>query len=84
MLRIFYITETCSRDNPQKVSKQPNEVFVFADHWCIQNTDFGGNPDVIIPKIDKLVGESIVFTIAISNISVSPSYRAALSTGQCP
>src|SRR5690554_3624284 len=84
LLLIFFITGSCSRNNSDSVTKQPNVVFVFADQWRAQSTGFNGNSDVITPNIDKLADESVIFSNAIVNMPVSSPYRASLLTGQYP
>lgn len=62
--------------------RKPNVVYVFADQWRAQDAGFAGNPDVMTEHIDRLAGESLVFTNAISCMPVSTPYRGSLLTGQ--
>jgi len=64
--------------------KRPNVVFVFADQWRAQATGYAGNPNVKTPNLDRLEGESVNFTHAVSGWPVCSPYRASLLTGQYP
>ena len=66
----------------RSLSRRPNLVFVFADQWRAQATGYAGNPDVRTPNLDKLAGESINFSHAVSGCPVCSPYRASLMTGQ--
>jgi arylsulfatase A-like enzyme len=66
----------------KKVERKPNLVFVFADQWRAEATDYAGNKDVVTPNLDKLAGESVNFTTAVSGCPVCCPYRASLTTGQ--
>ncbi len=63
---------------------KPNVVFVFVDEMRAQDTGYNGNPDVLTPNLDKLVGESINISNAISGCPVCSPYRGSLLTGQYP
>jgi arylsulfatase A-like enzyme len=63
---------------------RPNLVFVFADQWRAQATGYAGDHNAITPNLDRLAGEAIVFTTAISTCPVSSPYRASLLTGMYP
>ena len=65
---------------PQK----PNVVFVFADQWRAQATGYAGDTNVQTPVLDKLAGESVQLTTAVSNCPVCSPYRASLLTGRYP
>ncbi len=65
-------------------NKATNIVFVFADQMRAQSTGYGGDPNVRTPNLDKLAGESLNFTRAVSNCPVCTPYRACLLTGQYP
>ncbi|MCY3020762.1 MAG: sulfatase [Planctomycetota bacterium] len=64
--------------------KKPNVVFVFADQWRAQATGFAGDPNARTPVLDKLAGESLRLTTAVSNCPVCSPYRASLITGRYP
>ena len=70
--------------DPNGVTQQPNVIFVFADQWRAQATGFAGDPNAHTPAIDKLAGESIVFSTAVCTAPVSSPYRASLLTGKYP
>ena len=62
----------------------PNIVFVIADQWRAQAFGFAGDPNVKTPNLDRLAGESVNFTQAISRTPVCSPTRATLLTGQRP
>jgi len=62
----------------------PNILFVFADQWRYQATGYAGDPNVVTPHLDRLAGESINFSAAVSGCPVCTPYRASLLTGQRP
>lgn len=62
--------------------KKPNIVFVFGDQWRAQATGYGGDPNARTPNLDRLAGESVNFTHAVSGCPVCSPYRASLITGQ--
>ena len=64
-----------------KVS-HPNLVYVFADQWRAQATGYGGDPNAHTPHLDRLAGESVNFSNAVSGCPVCSPYRASLLTGQ--
>ena len=66
------------------MASHPNLVFVFADQMRAQATGFSGDPNAITPNLDKLSGQSIVFTNAVAGCPVCSPYRASLITGQYP
>jgi arylsulfatase A-like enzyme len=63
---------------------QPNIVFVFGDQWRAQATGYAGEPSVRTPNLDRLAGESLNLTNAVSNCPLCTPYRASLLTGQYP
>jgi arylsulfatase A-like enzyme len=72
------VAHAAAEDSPGR----PNVVFIFADQWRAQSTGYAGNPDVKTPHLDKLAGQSINFTNAVSGCPVCSPYRASLLTGQ--
>ncbi len=62
--------------------RRPNLVFVFADQWRAQAFGFAGDPNARTPHLDRLAGESLRFTHAVSGCPVCSPYRASLLTGQ--
>mgnify|MGYP006282406989 FL=1 len=65
-------------------SDRPNVVFVFGDQWRGQATGYAGDPNVRTPVLDRLAGQSVNFSSAISGCPVCSPYRASLITGQYP
>ena len=68
----------------EKTNRKPNLVFVFADQWRAQSTGYAGNKDVKTPNLDKLAGQSVNFSNAVSGCPVCSPYRASLITGRYP
>jgi arylsulfatase A-like enzyme len=66
----------------QAPGKRPNVVFIFGDQWRAQATGYAGNKDVRTPHLDKLAGQSVNFSNAVSGCPVCSPYRASLMTGQ--
>lgn len=71
-------------DDARDTPRRPNLVFVFADQWRAQATGYAGNKGVHTPHLDRLAGESISFSHAVSGCPVCCPYRASLLTGQYP
>ena len=61
---------------------RPNVVFLLADQWRAQDVGYAGNADVITPNIDRLAGQSVNLTNAVSGCPVCCPYRGSLMTGQ--
>ncbi|NLF22400.1 MAG: sulfatase-like hydrolase/transferase [Lentisphaerae bacterium] len=66
------------------MSEQPNLLFVFADQWRQQAFGYTGDPNARTPNIDRLAGDSINCTGAVSGCPVCTPYRASLMTGVYP
>ena len=62
----------------------PNLLFVFPDQFRRQAMGFMREDPVVTPNLDRLAGESLVFTNAVSNRPVCSPYRAMLFTGKYP
>ena len=62
--------------------KRPNVLIVVADQWRAESFGYAGNPDVQTPSLDRLAGESINFSNAVSSVPVCSPMRASLLTGQ--
>ncbi len=60
----------------------PNIVYIFADQLRAQATGYGGDVNAHTPNLDRLAGQSVDFTNAISGCPVCSPYRASLLTGQ--
>ena len=69
-----------------EAGKKPNVVFVLADQWRAQACGYAGDPNLQgrTPNLDRLAGESVNFTHAVSCCPVCTPYRASLITGQYP
>lgn len=65
-------------------AEKPNILYVFSDQWRACDQGYTGNPDVQTPHIDRLAGESVNFTHAVSGIPVCCPHRASLITGKYP
>ncbi|MDP8218879.1 MAG: sulfatase-like hydrolase/transferase, partial [Candidatus Theseobacter exili] len=63
------------------IAKKPNIVFIMADDLGWQDVGFMGSKWFETPHLDKLAGESLVFTQAYMYPTCSPS-RTALLTGR--
>lgn len=63
---------------------RPNIVYIFADQMRAHATGYAGDPNVRTPYLDRLAGESLNFTNAVSNCPICTPYRASLLTGQYP
>jgi len=80
------LAASCNSSNTDNQDSfiRPNLVFVFADQWRAQATGYAGDRNAITPNLDRLAGEAVVFTTAISTCPVSSPYRASLLTGMYP
>jgi arylsulfatase A-like enzyme len=67
-----------------KKQKRPNLLFVFPDMMRSQAMGCSGNEQVITPNIDRLAGEGMRLTNAISTFPICCPYRAMLMTGRFP
>lgn len=65
-------------------AQQPNILYVFSDQWRHSDHGYAGNSEVITPHIDRLAGQSVNFTHAVSGIPVCCPHRASLITGKYP
>ena len=65
-------------------SMKPNILYIFSDQWRHSDHGYAGNTDVITPNIDRLAGQSVNFTHAVSGIPVCCPHRATLITGKYP
>lgn len=73
----------CATASRKRIDR-PNLVYVFADQLRAQATGYAGDPNIHTPNLDKLAGESINFSNAVSCCPVCTPYRASLMTGQYP
>lgn len=72
----------CSKADAQSI--KPNILYIFSDQWRASDHGYAGNTDVITPHIDRLAGQSVNFTHAVSGIPVCCPHRATLITGKYP
>ncbi|MCF7957323.1 MAG: sulfatase [Phycisphaerae bacterium] len=63
-------------------AKRPNIVFVFADQMRAHAMGCMGNTQVITPHLDKLAGDGVLVTNAVSCQPVCTPDRAHLMTGR--
>ena len=63
---------------------KPNVIFVFSDQHRAEACGYAGNPDVLTPNMERLAGESVNFSTAVSGMPVCSPYRASLITGRYP
>jgi arylsulfatase A-like enzyme len=70
----------------QGAGRKPNIVFIFADQWRAQATGYSGDPNLKgkTPNLDRLAGESVNVSNAVSTCPVCTPYRASMLTGQYP
>src|SRR5438045_880978 len=61
---------------------KPNILVVIADQWRAQAFGYAGDTNAKTPNFDKLAGESMRFTQAVSSIPVCSPFRATFLTGQ--
>ena len=80
ILVLTYVVTGCTRDAGKTVNR-PNIVFILADDLGWEDTGFMGSKYFETPNLDKLAGQSMVFTQAYMYPTCSPS-RAALLTGR--
>jgi arylsulfatase A-like enzyme len=66
------------------MNQRTNVVFVFSDQHRADATGYAGDPNVKTPVMDRLAGESINFTTAVTCAPVCSPYRGSLLTGQYP
>ena len=64
--------------------KKPNVVFVFDDQLRKDVCGVYGGKDITTPHIDKLAGQGITFTNAISSCPLCTPYRGMVQTGRYP
>ncbi len=81
-LSSLYIGSRCTSAHASP--PKPNILYIFADQWRAQSIGYEGDPNAVTPHIDRLAGESINFTNAVSGCPVCSPYRASLMTGRYP
>jgi len=68
----------------ESAATRPNLVFVFPDEMRRQAMAFLNEDPVITPNLDRLAGEGLALTSAVSNFPVCSPYRGMLMTGKYP
>ncbi|MEP4095010.1 sulfatase [Reichenbachiella sp.] len=81
LLLSSFLLASCVKDATEK---KPNLLVIFPDQWRAQAMGFMGEDPVLTPNIDKLAGESIVFTEAVANYPLCSPMRAMFLTGKYP
>lgn len=81
-LTLFFISLGCTNKNP--VPEKPNLLFVFADQFRKQAIGFMNEDPVLTPNLDRLAGEGLAFTNAVSTCPICSPFRAMLMTGRFP
>ncbi|MDI6829684.1 MAG: sulfatase-like hydrolase/transferase, partial [Armatimonadota bacterium] len=78
LLGVFPSIASCAKADDRK----PNIIFLFADQ--MRNASLGcmGNTEVHTPNMDRLAGQGLLFTNAISGYPLCSPYRAMLLTGR--
>lgn len=61
---------------------RPNLLFILADQLRVQSCGFGGDRCARTPSLDRLAGQGVAFTNAVSNTPVCSAFRASLFTGK--
>lgn len=64
--------------------EQPNVLFIFADQLRRQALGCYGETNITTPNLDRLAGEGVKFTNAISSCPLCTPYRGMLQTGRYP
>jgi arylsulfatase A-like enzyme len=68
----------------KQVNNQPNVLFIAIDDLNDWIGCLGGHPDVKTPNLDRLAGQSVLFTNAYCPAPLCNASRAALMTGIRP
>ena len=69
---------------PQPSPKRPNLVYLLADQLRIQSVGYAGDRNARTPNIDRLAGQGVSFSNAVSTMPVCAAHRASLFTGLYP
>lgn len=71
-------------ENPDAKPGPPNVLFVFADQLGATYMPCYGHPQVRMPNVDRLAGESMVFENAYTACPLCTPFRGTLLTGRYP
>lgn len=77
-------TAAASAATTVSATRRPNVVFLLADQWRAQASGYAGDVNVQTPHLDRLAGQSVDFTNAVSGCPVCCPYRGSLMTGRYP
>ena len=64
--------------------RPPSLLFILADQWRAQAMGWAGDANAKTPTLNRLAGESVTITHAVSCTPVCSPYRATLMTGRYP
>ncbi len=62
--------------------RRPNLIYVFADQLRYQSLGYAGDKKARTSQIDKLAGQGVSFSNAVSTMPVCAAHRASLFTGK--
>jgi arylsulfatase A-like enzyme len=79
---LFLASGSCA--SKKQGSNAPNLLFVFADQYRKQAVGFMNEDPVLTPNLDRLAGEGLAFTNAVSTCPICSPFRAMLMTGRFP
>lgn len=68
----------------QDTGRRPNIVLLYVDDLGYGDLGVTGNPHAVTPNLDRMAGESLVFTSGYAPAALCSPSRAALITGQWP
>jgi arylsulfatase A-like enzyme len=63
---------------------RPNVLFYFADQVRACELGYNRGQNILTPNIDRLAGQGVVFSNAISSCPLCTPYRAMVQTGRWP
>ena len=73
-------TSLKARETPLR----PNLIYLFADQLRRQSVGYAGDRQARTPNLDRLAGQGVSFSNAVSNMPVCAAHRASLFTGLYP
>jgi arylsulfatase A-like enzyme len=76
--------ELACRNGGPSSRKAPNLLYIFADQLRARSVGFGGDPKALTPHLDRLAGQGVRFSNAVSGMPVCAAHRASLLTGKYP
>jgi len=81
-LLMFLMTGSCK--NNSKSDRKPNVVFILADDFGYHDMSFMGSSYYETPNLDRIAGESMVFTDGYAACQVCSPSRASIMSGKFP